>query len=125
MATEKETMAFVERVAGRASSRNSYRAAFLALRPLIEGAIVAGYSMKTTWETLRAEGKLTMTYETFRVHCRKAGLGHATQEPARVRPATDKQPRTAVKPTAAEKRPDAQSSAFQHNAVPQKSEIYG
>jgi hypothetical protein len=124
VATEKEMMAFVERVASRASQRNSYRATFVALRPLVEGALAAGYSMKTTWETLCAEGKLTMTYETFRVHCRKAGLGHAAQEPPRVRAQVDEQPRVAVARASAMQRPDERPPAFRHNSMPQKDEIY-
>lgn len=128
MATEKETIAFVERVARRTSQRNSYRATFVALRPLIEGALAAGYSMKTTWETLCAEGKVTMTYETFRVHCRKAGLSSTAPEAARAQPETPSQPKPLPKPMAKrsdERAADAQASVFQHSAMPQKSEIYG
>ena len=126
MATEKEAIAFVKRVANRASQRSSYRATFVALRPLVEGALAAGYSMKTTWETLRAEGKLTMTYETFRVHCRKAGLASGAQEPAPVRAPAEKLTQLApAKPASTFQRPDERASAFRHNPVPQKSEIYG
>lgn len=124
MSTEKEMMAFVERVASRASLRNSYRATFVALRPLVEGALAAGYSMKTVWETLCAEGKLTMTYETFRIHCRKAGLGRAAQVPPSVRVQADKPSRAAVTPPSAMQRADQQTPAFRHNAMPQKDEIY-
>lgn len=31
--------------------------------------------MKATWATLRNEKKLSMTYETFRVYCRRAAIG--------------------------------------------------
>lgn len=125
MATEKETRAFVERVARRTSQRNSYRATFVALRPLIEGALAAGYSMKTTWETLRGEGKLTMTYETFRVHCRKAGLSGAAPEPMRARVVAEKLPSATATSPSAVQRPDGRTPAFRHNAAPQKDEIYG
>jgi hypothetical protein len=124
VSTEKETMAFVERVASRASLRNSYRATFVALRPLVEGALAAGYSMKTTWETLRAESKLTMTYETFRVHCSKAGLGHAAQDPPRVRAQADEQRRAAVASASPLQRSEERAPSFRHNAMPQKDEIY-
>jgi hypothetical protein len=125
MAAEKETMTFVERVARRASLRSSYRATFLALRQLVEDALAAGYPMKTTWETLHAEGKVTMTYETFRVHCRKAGLGRSAQEPARVRAQAKPQPSATAEPTSTVQRADERAPAFQHSRVPKKDKIYG
>jgi hypothetical protein len=130
VATKKETTAFIERVASQASQRNSYRATFVALRPLIEGALAAGYSMKTTWEALCAEGKLTMTYETFRVHCRKAGLGSAAPGATRAQAQAEARPHAKPMQKPIAKRVDelaaeGRASVFQHSAMPQKSEIYG
>ena len=130
MATDNELAAFVERVAKRASLKGSHRAVFVGVRPLIERALAAGHSMKATWEVLHAEGKLTMTYETFRAHCRKAGLGQAAQWPggaqARAR-ADDGQRIVASAPpqTPPQERADDGPRGFQHSRVPQKKKIYG
>jgi hypothetical protein len=81
MSTEKELAAFIERIGERVnnspegSHRGKHRAAFIALRPLIEGALAHGFTMKTTWAALREEKKVSMSYQTFRMHCWRAGLG--------------------------------------------------
>lgn len=78
---EKELAAFLERIDERlgdsagAWHSGKHRAAFTALRPFIDAALDRGYTMKATWATLREEKKLSMTYETFRVYCRRAGVG--------------------------------------------------
>src|SRR4029078_11846192 len=87
MGTEKEVAAFLERVGNRlenstgASRSGRHRAAFIALRPLIEGALAGGYTMKDVWSTLRDEKKLSMSYQPFRMHCRRAALGLGAQAP--------------------------------------------
>lgn len=78
---EKKLGAFLERLAKRlsdspgASHSGKHRVAFTALRPLIDAALGRGYTMKIIWETLREEERLSMSYETFRLHCRRAGIG--------------------------------------------------
>ena len=78
---EKKLGAFLERLGKRlsdspgASYRGKHRVAFTALRPLIDAALGLGYTMKVTWATLREEERLSMSYETFRLHCRRAGIG--------------------------------------------------
>jgi hypothetical protein len=78
---EKKVAAFLERLSERlsdkvgASRSGVHRAAFTALRPFIDGSLARGYTMKTTWTALREEKKLSMTYETFRAHCRRVGIG--------------------------------------------------
>jgi hypothetical protein len=78
---EKELAAFVERINERlgegagARHRGKHRVAFTALRPFIDAALNRGHSMKATWATLHEEKKLSMTYETFRAHCRRVGIG--------------------------------------------------
>jgi hypothetical protein len=125
--TEKEFTAFVERVAKRASVRASHRAAFVGVRPLVERSLGAGHSMKATWEVLHAEGTVTMTYETFRAHCRQAGLGRAAPQASSGRTATtERHPPLASRPQPipAQERPGEGSRGFQHNRVPRKDRIY-
>ena len=125
MATENELAAFVERVARRAL-KGSHRAVFVGVRPLIESALAAGHSMKATWQVLHAEGKLTMTYETFRAHCRKAGLGQA-HRPGGARARTDRQRIVGSAPPQAppQERAGDGPSGFRHSRVPQREKIYG
>ena len=127
MTTENELAAFVERVAKRASLKGSHRAVFVGMRPLIERALDAGHSMKATWEVLHAEAKVTMTYETFRAHCRKAGLGHAASRPGGARARADRQRIVASAPpqTPPQERADEGPRGFRHSRVPQKKKIYG
>ena len=77
---EKEVAAFLERIDERLGDTGAWhsgkhRVAFTALRPFIDAALDRGYTMKATWETLREEKKLSMTYETFRAYCRRAAVG--------------------------------------------------
>ena len=127
MATEKELAAFVERVAKRASLKGNHRAVFVGVRPLIEGALAAGHSMKATWEVLHADGKVTMTYETFRAHCRQAGLGRAPVQPVGGRARAEGQSFVTSGPqmTPAQERPGDRPRGFQHSRLPQKERIYG
>ena len=80
MKTKEEVAAFLERMGKRTSEsgtshRGMHRIAFTAVQPLIEVVLARGYTMKATWEALREEKKLSMSYETFRMHCRRAGIG--------------------------------------------------
>jgi Family of unknown function (DUF5338) len=140
----RDVRAFVDRMAKRlkdnpkAPLRGRHRAAFIAVRPLVEGGLTCGYTMKATWEALREEGKLSMTYETFRAHCRQVGLGRLTTTPPSVGPGTGVD---APLPRQAREREPARSAAtssappatqsrdqprgFRHERVPQKKEIYG
>lgn len=124
MTTEKELAAFVDRVA---KLRDSHRAVFIRVRPLIERSLAAGHSMKATWEVLQAEGKVTMTYETFRAHCRQAGLGRAAVRPSGIRARAEGQSfvTSGPQPTPAQERPGDPPRGFQHSRVPDKKKIYG
>lgn len=81
MSADGELEAFLKRIGERladspgASNSGRHRAAFIALRPLIEGALASGFTMKATWTALREEKKISMSYQTFRVHCWRAGIG--------------------------------------------------
>jgi hypothetical protein len=113
------------------------------VRPLIEGALQGGHTLKATWESLREEGKLSMTYESFRRYCRAMGVGsgppassgeHAqahqrnAADSSVVQGAQTSPPRESVQPAA----PAARSSpavngprSFRHERVPRKDKIYG
>jgi hypothetical protein len=81
MSTEREVAAFLQRIdkwladSPGGAHRGRHRAAFIALRPLIEGALASGFTMKATWAALREEKKISMSYQTFRMHCWRAGIG--------------------------------------------------
>ena len=51
-----------------------HRAAFLAVRELVETALGNGYAAKLIWQQLSNEGRIAMNYATFRGHCRAQGL---------------------------------------------------
>jgi hypothetical protein len=125
--TENEMAAFVERLARRASLKGRHRAVFVGVRPLIERGLDGGHSMKATWEVLHAEGKVTMTYETFRAHCRKAGLGDPAARPGGARARADRQRivASAAPETPPQDRADDGPRGFQHSRVPRKKDIYG
>lgn len=80
MKTKEEVAAFLERMSKRASESGTshngkHRAAFIALRPFIDGALTHGYTIKATWAALREERRLSMSYQAYRLHCRRAGIG--------------------------------------------------
>jgi hypothetical protein len=134
----KDQKAFADLLDARAHDgakaiRGRHRVAFIAVRPLVEVGLARGHTIKATWEALRDTGRLSMTYESFRMHCRRARLGEDTAsvpprpvthaDKARVAPARAAQatpPRPAEKPATTD-----QPRSFQHDRVPQKKEIYG
>lgn len=134
MKTLKDIDAFLERIgkrlseSPRASHSGKHRAAFTALWPLIEATLAQGYTMMATWDALREEKELSMSYETFRTHCRRAGIGqdvrtaapamHPRPEPPQPAGAAAARPGTAGPP-------DAMQPGFRHERVPRKKDIYG
>lgn len=60
--------------AGRSSPRNN-RAVVLSLRADIRGALDDGWSVLAIFETLRDEGAVTFSYQTFRLHVNRLLLG--------------------------------------------------
>ena len=134
MKTDSDSEAFLEYIgkslseAPGASHSGKHRAAFTALRSLIEAALAQGYTMRATWSALREKKQLSMSYETFRTHCRGAGMRQAVQAamPAmhpRPEPARSAHP-APVGPAAATPShvPDR---GFRHDRVPRKKDIYG
>jgi hypothetical protein len=134
MKTAKDIDAFLERIgkrlreSPRASHSGKHRAAFTALRPLIEATLAEGYTMMATWDALREEKELSMSYETFRTHCRGAGIGRGVPKAA---PAMHPRPEPPRPAGAAATRPgtagpaEATQPGFRHERVPRKKDIYG
>lgn len=61
-----------ERIAERVSTKkNQNRAAFLALRSEITQALADGWPMKTIWQTLHEEGKVSFGYDAFINHVKR------------------------------------------------------
>jgi hypothetical protein len=79
-----------ERVATRATnkkpSRSAWnRGAFLALRSEVKQALDDGWPVKTIWETLQEEGKITFSYQSFRGYANRLILSRGkAPEPAEV-----------------------------------------
>ena len=131
---EKELEAFLERMRERlsdkpgASHTGKHRAAFTALRPLIEGALAHGYTMKVTWAALREEKKLSMSYQAFRMFCQRAGIGRpqrSAASPAQSRPDPLRASGAIATGSGAARPTDASERGFRHERVPRKRDIYG
>lgn len=134
MKTRNDIDTFLERIGKRlrespgASHSGKHRAAFTALRPLIEATLAEGYTMMATWSALREEKELSMSYETFRMHCRRAGIAQGVRTPA---PSLHPGPESPRPASAAAARPgtagpgDTPQRGFRHERVPRKGDIYG
>jgi hypothetical protein len=131
MKTDSNTEAFLEYIGRRlsenprASRSGKHRAAFTALRPLIEVALAQGYTMKATWSALREKKQLSMSYETFRTHCRRARIGEAEAPAPRLRPEVARSADPAPAHPAATTPSDVPHRGFRHERVPRKKDIYG
>jgi hypothetical protein len=133
MSTDKEIGAFVDRIATRlndnpkAPQRGRHRAAFIAVRPLVEGALSRGHTLKATWEALRDERKLSMSYETFRSYCRRARLGgengRAAPDGSELTPRIPAASATRTAPP--EQSDEACPRGFRHQRIPRKQDIFG
>ena len=78
------TKSLSERVAARMlekPSRNAKnKALFLALREEIQQALNDGWSVKSIWETLHEEGKISFSYQAFCGHVNRSILSPATTD---------------------------------------------
>src|SRR4051794_33767938 len=74
------------RVAKKKPSRSALnRGAFLALRSEVKQALDDGWPVKTIWETLQEEGKITFSYQSFRGYANRLILSRGkAPEPVRV-----------------------------------------
>jgi len=134
MKTDSDSEAFLEYIGKRlsenprASHSGKHRAAFTALRTLIEAALAQGYTMRAIWSALREKERLSMSYETFRTHCRRAGVVQGVQAATPAMHPRAEPPPPAGPPAA---RPsttgpaDAKERGFRHERVPRKKDIYG
>lgn len=104
-----------EFVQSQPSSRRSgrARAAVIALREEIAQAIADGWAVKAIWQTLRADGSVTVGYEAF---------WRQVSELVRRQPSASPAPKVPVAEPRAPASPDARR--FEHSAAPQKDEIY-
>lgn len=92
------------------------RAAVIAQRDEIARAIADGWAVKTIWQTLQADGSVTVGYHAFRRQVAELLTPSATANA--VATVSSAPPRLAS-PRARD------DSRFVHNAAPQKDEIYG
>jgi Family of unknown function (DUF5338) len=139
---KKDANSFADRLAKRVEGaanvrrRGRHRVAFIALRPHIEVSLARGHTMKVIWEGLRDEGRVSMTYETFRTQCHRARVLEGVASPSPPPPPSvvsrAVEPRLApARAQPAVPRPDTdpatstEARAFQHERTPQKDEIYG
>lgn len=95
----------------RISSRDQNRAVFLALRQEIAQAMQDGWSVMTIWRTLKDEGKITFSYQAFRLYVNK--LVHPSAPPRS--PSTQSGPSGTGQPQ--------KSSGFTFNPVPNLEEL--
>ena len=98
----------------QAPRRARYRAAFLAVRGQAEAGLRLGFTVKDVWQQLHDDGKVAMTYQTFRTHCRQAGLA----------PATGAGTRPGGPSGAADSSPRSSTRSFVHSATPDKKNLY-
>ena len=65
--TKNLSVRIAERAAQKKPSRNGQnRATFLAIRGDVKQALDDGWPVKTIWETLHEEGKVSFSYQAFR-----------------------------------------------------------
>lgn len=65
-----------ERMAKKPPARaDQNRATFIALRREIKASLEDGWPVKTIWETLKEEGKVTFSYQAFRGYVNRLILG--------------------------------------------------
>lgn len=104
-----------QRIADRAAKEKKpsragmNRAAFLATRPEIVLAIRDGWPLKTIWEQLRFEGKLTFGYDAFLNYVRKT-IEYATPAGA---VSESMAPATPTKPNKPDTTPKGNEKQFQ------------
>lgn len=128
---KRYTEELAEWVKQRAASRprqDKSLVAFLAVRDDIQEAIDAGYALKTIWEHLHEQGKISYRYETFLKHVNKHIKGkkvHPTQpakQPISGAPVAEATPKTQTKVRAA-KVEKAKPDGFNFNATPSKEDL--
>src|SRR5712671_5417020 len=70
-----------ERAKKKTSSRNSRNLGlFLAVRDEVIHALEDGWPVKTIWETLHEEGKVTFSYQAFRLYVKRLAQPKGAKE---------------------------------------------
>lgn len=116
------TKTYIEDLAAWAKARKEnssrhdrYVVAFTAVKADVQAALEDGYTMKTIWEHLTAQGRLHCRYETFTHHVKR----FIVFTPEAVAPA----PRASA-PDAATTRPEPpRISSFVFNPNPRKEDL--
>ena len=127
--TKSLSVRIAERTARKKPSRNGQnRATFLAMLGDVKQAIDDGWPVKTIWETLHEEGKVSFSYQAFRGYANRLILSSPESRATESTPmATDsrigkqRDPATAQ---ATEKNPQGPTtSGFTFNRTPKKEDL--
>jgi hypothetical protein len=120
-----------ERIAARAidkkpllSSKELNRAIFLALRPDIIQALDDGWPVRSIWETLHEEGKVTFCYSAFCGYTNRLIRTQSSHRPEQPTNEPERAGKTAKPGTAKPKTKDTpQISGFTFNPSPKKEDL--
>ncbi len=84
--TKNLSVRIAERTAQKKPSRNGQnRATFLAIRGDVKQALDDGWPVKTIWETLHEEGKVSFSYQAFRGYANRLILSSPASRAGRGR----------------------------------------
>lgn len=109
-----------ERIAERVKTKKSQnRAAFLALRSEITQALADGWPMKTIWQLLHEEGKVTFGYDAFINHVKRLIKSEQPIQPTPVPTA-----KAAVSPLHQPKIVKTDLPGFKFNPIPNPEELF-
>jgi hypothetical protein len=101
------------------------RAAFLALREEIKKALDDGWPVKSIWETLVEEGKISFSYQAFRGYTNRLILSadHQPEKPSTPKEEQNKQAEKTASVEASKKKPTI-SKGFSYNPIANKEELF-
>ncbi len=127
--TKNLSVRIAERTAQKKPSRNGQnRATFLAIRGDVKQALDDGWPVKTIWETLHEEGKVSFSYQAFRGYANRLILSSPASRttvstPMAVDSRIGRQHGPATAP-ATEKNPGGPTtSGFTFNRTPKKEDL--
>lgn len=117
-----------ERAARKKPSRNAQnRATFLSLRGDVKQALDDGWPVKTIWETLHDEGKVSFSYQAFRGYVNRLILSPRASEEAALAQ-VEAEPSPPAKPPTGQVKAQQQSGTKAQKpnpAEPRKKESVG
>ena len=127
--TKNLSVRIAERTAQKKPSRNGQnRATFLAIRGDVKQALDDGWPVKTIWETLHEEGKVSFSYQAFRGYANRLILSSPASRatvstPMAVDSWIGKQ-RNPATAQATEKSPEGPTTTgFTFNRTPKKEDL--